>query len=189
MGERCGPGRTGRQVPADLDGRYQLIGELGRGGFGVVFRAYDQQLAREVAVKLLADRYAADPRDLRRFRDEAIAVARLNHRSIVTLYDFPRSPPEPYMVMELVTGRSLSRGGYARPGRRTRLATGLDGPLGEAAARDLDRFERALAPATGVPVGQLADLVAGWAGACLRRSSALPEACAALPHLVNRMGT
>ncbi|MGE7434751.1 serine/threonine-protein kinase [Kitasatospora sp. NPDC001175] len=91
-----------------LDGRYQLIGELGRGGFGVVFRAYDQQLEREVAVKLLTDRYTASPRDLARFRAEAIAAARLNHRNIVALYDFPKARPEPYMVMELITGRSLA---------------------------------------------------------------------------------
>ncbi|WP_082119226.1 serine/threonine-protein kinase [Saccharothrix sp. ST-888] len=91
-----------------LDGRYQLIGELGRGGFGVVFRALDQQLEREVAVKLLADQYAAEPRDLARFRGEAIAAAKLNHRNIVALYDFPKAPPEPYMVMELITGRSLA---------------------------------------------------------------------------------
>jgi len=91
-----------------LHDRYLLAGELGRGGFGVVWRAEDTRLDREVAVKVISDRYVADPRDIRRFGDEARAVARLNHPNIVTLHDLAEAPSGHYLVMELITGRSLA---------------------------------------------------------------------------------
>lgn len=89
-------------------GRYVLEAELGRGGFGRVYRAWDPTVARYVAIKTLAR--DSDPETLTRFRNEAAAAGRLSHRNIVTVYDFGESADgEPYIVMELLDGRDLQR--------------------------------------------------------------------------------
>ncbi|HKE65787.1 MAG TPA: serine/threonine-protein kinase [Micromonosporaceae bacterium] len=94
---------------AVIAGRYELLTELGQGGFGAVWRAYDRTLGRDVAVKLvsfgsLADAEAA----MARFRQEARAVAGFNHPNIVTAHDFGEHDGSAYLVMELVTGGSLA---------------------------------------------------------------------------------
>ena len=96
-----------------LGGRYRLAAPLGHGGTAVVWRARDELLGREVAVKLLDDRLAGDDELARRLRDEARAAARLHHPHVVTVYDvgdatLPDRPPMPYAVLELVAGQSLS---------------------------------------------------------------------------------
>ncbi|AUG79656.1 hypothetical protein CFP65_4939 [Kitasatospora sp. MMS16-BH015] len=95
-----------------LDGTYLLIGEIGRGGFGVVWRAEDQALEREVAVKTISGRGGVEPKDIERFKSEARAVARLNHPNIVTLHTQGETVVAGaswhYLVMELVPGRSLA---------------------------------------------------------------------------------
>ena len=90
-----------------LGDRYELLGSLGQGGMADVQRARDLQLDREVAIKILHARYANDPEFLRRFQREARAAANLNHPSIVGVYDAGESDHRPYIVMELVEGRSL----------------------------------------------------------------------------------
>ena len=82
--------------------RFRLLDELGRGGFGTVYRALDERLQREVAVKVLA-RGATGQRVLR----EAQAAARLNHPSIVTLYELGEDDEAVYLVSELVDGQTL----------------------------------------------------------------------------------
>jgi len=67
-------------------GHFEIIEKIGAGGMGEVYRARDTKLGREVAVKILPERFAADPRRLARFRREAQAVAKLNHPGIVTLF-------------------------------------------------------------------------------------------------------
>jgi len=100
-----GPGRVGR---------YEVRRELGRGGMGVVWLAFDPQLKREVALKVLPAAAVADEQMLRRFRQEAEAVARLSHPNLVTVYEVGEAPlPDgsavPYYTMEFVRGRTLAQ--------------------------------------------------------------------------------
>ncbi|MGB8647501.1 MAG: protein kinase [Anaerolineae bacterium] len=89
-----------------LSGRYELQAELGRGGMGVVYRAHDTLLDRDVAVKLLT-RQAIGAEGRVRLLNEARAVARLNHPNIVAVYDAGETEGAPFVVMELVEGASL----------------------------------------------------------------------------------
>ncbi|MCX7790017.1 MAG: protein kinase, partial [Chloroflexaceae bacterium] len=89
-------------------GRYQIRSELGRGGMAVVYRAYDPEAEREVAVKVLPRELLHDPAFRARFRREVEAVAALEHPAIVPLYDSGEHEGQPYMVMRLMTGGSLA---------------------------------------------------------------------------------
>ncbi|WP_119582966.1 protein kinase domain-containing protein [Streptomyces europaeiscabiei] len=93
------------------DGRYRMTHRLGRGGMAEVFAAEDVRLGRTVAVKLLRSDLAEDPISKARFTREAQAVAGLNHHSIVAVYDsgedVVNGTPVPYIVMELVEGRTI----------------------------------------------------------------------------------
>jgi len=88
-------------------GDYEIREQLGRGGMGRVYRARHLTLDRDVALKLLAERYSADEAYLQRFLKEARAAARLNHRNIVQIYDFGRVESAYYLAMEFVPGRSF----------------------------------------------------------------------------------
>ncbi|MGW0578836.1 protein kinase domain-containing protein [Streptomyces sp. NPDC002920] len=93
------------------DGRYRLTRRLGRGGMAEVFAAEDVRLGRTVAVKLLRADLAEDPTSKARFTREAQSVAGLNHHSIVAVYDsgedFVGGQSVPYIVMEIVEGRTI----------------------------------------------------------------------------------
>jgi len=89
-----------------LGGRYSLGQMIGTGGMADVYIAQDQRLSREVAVKILRSDLAKDPSFVARFRKEAKAAAGLNHPGIVAVYDSGEDPA-PYIVMELVNGRTL----------------------------------------------------------------------------------
>lgn len=108
------PGAAGRDrdhAPGDRIGtdlRYEILGLIGRGGMGVVYRARDLRLGRLVAVKRLLLRGAGDEQLLERFRREARTAAELNHPNIVTVYDSGEDGAGPYIVMELVDGKSLA---------------------------------------------------------------------------------
>ncbi len=90
-------------TPPQKVGPYEIIGPLGSGGMGQVFRARDPRLNREVAVKLLPPEYSADPMRKQRFEQEARAIAALNHPGIVSIYDVG----DGWMVTELVEGETL----------------------------------------------------------------------------------
>ena len=91
-----------------LDGRYEVGNVVGSGGMGVVYRAHQRAMEREVAIKVLHPQYAHDPRAVKRFFREAQAASRLIHPNIVTVYDFGRSREgHLYMVMELLEGWTL----------------------------------------------------------------------------------
>ena len=90
-------------TPPQKVGPYEIIGPLGSGGMGQVFRARDPRLNREVAVKLLPPEYSADPVRRQRFEQEARAIAALNHPGIVSIYDVG----DGWMVTELVVGETL----------------------------------------------------------------------------------
>ena len=90
-----------------LGGRYALRAVLGTGGMATVWRAHDEVLGREVAVKVLSPPYAADPGFLARFEREARHAAAVSHPRLVTVFDCGVDGGTPYLVMELVTGRTL----------------------------------------------------------------------------------
>jgi eukaryotic-like serine/threonine-protein kinase len=126
------------------DGRYQLGPILGSGGMGLVRRASDGVLEREVAVKLLADNLAADPDARERFLREARAAARITDPHVVAVYDVGEEAGRPYLVMELVDGPSLAD------------VLRSDGPLPPAAVLD-------------IAAGALAGLVRAHAAGLLHR--------------------
>src|SRR5262245_61827630 len=86
---------------------YELREQLGAGGFGAVYLAYQPLIKREVAVKVILPRYANHPEFIRRFEAEAQLVARLEHLHIVPLYDYWREPDGAYLVMRYLRGGSL----------------------------------------------------------------------------------
>ncbi len=88
-------------------GKYQVESELGRGGFGRVYKAFDPTVARQVAIKIL-DRID-DPEISRRFQTEAKATGTLQHPNIVTVFDFGEQDGSPYLVMEYLEGQDLQK--------------------------------------------------------------------------------
>jgi eukaryotic-like serine/threonine-protein kinase len=88
-------------------GPYEILGWLGAGGMGVVYRARDARLNRDVAIKLMPETFAADASRLRRFEQEARAAGQLNHPNIVAVYDVGTFAGAPYLVSELLEGESL----------------------------------------------------------------------------------
>src|SRR6187402_1251299 len=116
----------------DRLGSYEILGELGSGGMGQVYRARDAKLDREVAIKVLPPHLAADADALARFEREAKAVAALSHPNILAIFDFGKEGATAYAAMELLDGETvrarLESG--AIPARKTleigsQVATGL----------------------------------------------------------------
>ena len=87
---------------------YKILDELSRGGMGVVYRAVDTKLNREVALKVLPDNLIADPERKRRFTQEAQAAASLEHPNIAVIYEIDEADGVTFMVMELIRGEKLS---------------------------------------------------------------------------------
>jgi len=97
-----------RNDPAQI-GRYQVIERVGKGGMGVLFRGMDPVLDREVAIKLMLVDFSDDEEQMRpRFYVEARAAAKLQHRNIVTVFEFAEEGNTPFIVMEFLRGTSLS---------------------------------------------------------------------------------
>jgi serine/threonine protein kinase len=88
---------------------YDLLGELGRGGMGVVYRARQRALNRMVALKMVLSGVHAGAEDLARFRAEAEVVARLQHPNIVQIYEIGEEAGRPYLALELVDGGTLQK--------------------------------------------------------------------------------
>src|SRR5438132_7663000 len=89
-------------------GPYEILGPLGKGGMGEVFRASDTRMHRMVAIKILPREKIADPERKRRFLQEARAASALNHPNIVTLHDISSDSGIDYLVMEYVPGKPLN---------------------------------------------------------------------------------
>src|SRR5947199_645410 len=85
-------------------GHYRIIEQIGAGGMGVVYRAHDEQLERDVAVKVLPTGILVDEAARKRFRKEALALAKLNHPNIATIFEFSSQDSTDYLVTEYISG-------------------------------------------------------------------------------------
>ncbi len=94
-------------APGTKLGSYEIIGVIGAGGMGEVYRARDTNLDRDVAIKVLPEHMARDPETLRRFKREAKAVATLSHPNILAIHEFGEHQGIAYTVTELLVGRTL----------------------------------------------------------------------------------
>ncbi len=114
-GERGGGGGGGLAVPPEMERvraafpQLEIVGMLGAGGMGVVYKARQRHLDRWVALKVLSETLASRPAFVERFEREARVLARLNHPNIVTLYDFGQSGGFCYLLMEYVDGVNLAQ--------------------------------------------------------------------------------
>jgi serine/threonine protein kinase len=116
-------GRT-RAAPQKRIGKYRVTGRIGRGGMGIVYRAYDEVLEREVAVKTLTAEATLDVESRRRFEIEAKAAARLQHPNIVTVYELGEDRGVPFIAMEILAGIDLEH--LMRSGEAVLLQEKLD---------------------------------------------------------------
>ncbi len=101
------PGALAVSAPSCV-GEFELQEEIGRGGMGVVYKAWDRKLGRDVAVKMILRGAHATSSDLARFQTEAGAAAGLSHPNIVPVYQVGEHDGQPYFVMKLVAGRTLA---------------------------------------------------------------------------------
>jgi serine/threonine-protein kinase len=107
--------RTGEMLKSGAKlGPYEILARIGAGGMGVVYRARDGRLEREVAIKVLPTGLLTDEATRRRFHKEALALAKLNHPNIAAVYDVGDEQGADYLVMECVQGQSLAEA--VRPG-------------------------------------------------------------------------
>jgi tetratricopeptide (TPR) repeat protein len=121
-------------------GPYEIVGPLGAGGMGEVYRATDARLGRQVAIKLLPGSFASDPDRLRRFVLEARAAGSLTHPSILAIYDIGEYQGSPYIVSELIEGTSLRdrlKDGPLPPDQAIELAIQVAGGLATAHAKGI----------------------------------------------------
>src|SRR5262245_25083143 len=127
-------------------GPYEIVGRLGSGGMGEVYRARDPRLGREVAIKVLPEE-VADRRHLHRFEQEARAAGALNHPSVLAVHDVGTHEGAPYVVSELLQGHTLRARleGGALPVRKA-LDLALQIARGLAAAHDKGIVHRDLKP-------------------------------------------
>ncbi len=134
--------RTGDRL-----GRYEILGPLGAGGMGEVYRARDRSLARDVAVKVLPHTLVDSPDRMVRFEREAQAVARLSHPAILDIHDFGRHGDVVFAVTELLEGQTLrERLDHGRMGWREVAAVGADIADGLAAAHRAGIIHRDVKP-------------------------------------------
>lgn len=127
---------------------YKIVGELGGGGMGIVYRATDTRLGRQVAIKFLSERAAEQAGSLERFRREARAAGALNHPNLCAVYDLGEVDGQPYLVLELLEGETLQKRLESGPlslGEWLQLAQGL--AAGLEAAHQAGIVHRDLKPA------------------------------------------
>ncbi len=128
-------------------GRYEVLTALGEGGMGEVYRAKDERLGRDVAIKILPSSFSADPDRLRRFEQEARATGALNHPNVIVVHDTGQHDGAPYVVYELLEGttlRAVLTGTPLSASRTIRLGTDI--AAGLAAAHDRGIVHRDLKP-------------------------------------------
>jgi serine/threonine protein kinase/predicted Zn-dependent protease len=107
--EDVGPPPSTSELTGEKIGHFRVIAFLGKGGMGVVYRAEDEVLRREVALKVLPPGFTADEERRRRFLREARSAAAVNHPNIATIYEVGEGDGRVFIAMELIDGRSLAR--------------------------------------------------------------------------------
>ena len=128
-------------------GHYKILGKIGEGGMGVVFRAHDESLDRDVAIKVLPSGLLADEPARKRFRNEALALAKLNHPNVEAVYEFNTEEGTDFLVMEYVPGVTLSDQLAAGPlAEKEVLRLGAQLAEGLAAAHEQHVVHRDLKP-------------------------------------------
>jgi len=128
-------------------GPYEITATLGAGGMGEVYRAKDTRLGREVAIKVLPESFARDSERLRRFEQEAQAVAALNHPNILAIHDVGEQNGAPYLVSELLEGNTLREElQQGRLGTRKAVEYSVQMAQGLAAAHEKNIVHRDLKP-------------------------------------------
>src|SRR5580700_10508947 len=119
-----------------LPPRYEMLGELGRGGMGIVSKVRDRETGEVVALKILKPEIAGNPQILERFKNELLLAHKITHRRVARLYEFHRAGDAVYLSMEYVEGESLrsllEREGRLETGRATEFARQLADGLAEA---------------------------------------------------------
>jgi predicted Ser/Thr protein kinase len=126
---------------------YRIIEKIGAGGMGEVYRAHDEQLDRDVALKILPAGLLADEAARKQFRKEALALAKLNHPNIETVYEFGSQDGVDFLAMELIPGESLREKIKAGPlAEREIVRLGMQLAEGLAAAHDQRIIHRDLKP-------------------------------------------
>src|SRR5688572_3687166 len=96
-----------RVEPPSQISHYRIEKRIGSGGMGEVFKAHDETLRREVALKMLAAEFTSDTERVRRFEQEAFAASRLNHPNIITIFEITHTRDSHFIVEEFVAGRTL----------------------------------------------------------------------------------
>lgn len=135
-------------APGTRLGPYEILSPIGAGGMGEVWKARDERIGREVAIKVLPMEYAADPDRLRRFEQEAQAAGQFSHPNIIAVYDVGTHEGVPYIVTELLQGESLEQVVSAgRPGVRKAVDIAIQIAHGLAAAHEKGIIHRDLKPA------------------------------------------
>ncbi|HYX21737.1 MAG TPA: serine/threonine-protein kinase, partial [Thermoanaerobaculia bacterium] len=136
-------------APGSRLGPYEILGQIGAGGMGEVYRAKDPRLGREVAIKVLPAHFSQDADRLRRFEQEAKAAGLLNHPNITAVHDIGTNAGDgaPYVVQELLEGETLrsALAGGRLPQRKT-IDYGIQIARGLAAAHDKGIVHRDLKP-------------------------------------------
>ncbi len=128
-------------------GPYEIVGQIGAGGMGEVYKARDPKLDRFVAIKVLPATFAQDPERLRRFETEARSVSALNHPNILTVHDLGTHEGSPFLVMELLEGETLRERMLGKPlPSRKAAEIGLQIARGLAAAHGKGIIHRDLKP-------------------------------------------
>ena len=148
-------GSSGQDLAVGINlGHYRIAEKIGAGGMGEVYRAHDEHLDRDVAIKVLPAGMLSDQSARRHFRKEALALSKLNHPGIATIYDFDTQDRMDFLVMEYIPGITLNRKVAGRPlAEKEVIALGTQLAEGLAAAHAEGVVHRDLKPGNLVVTG------------------------------------
>ncbi|MEM9462359.1 MAG: serine/threonine-protein kinase [Myxococcota bacterium] len=146
IGQRVRQRLFEQPFPVTRIGRFTMLEPVGHGGMGTVYAAYDGQLDRKIAVKVLSDQQMPDPKARLRFMREAQALARLSHPNVVTVYEVGDSDGEVFLAMEFIRGQSLKAWIGTQPDWREVLEVLVQAGRGLAAAHAAGLVHRDLKP-------------------------------------------